>query len=124
MRLALAVHMHPGIPGVNSFMNSHEQKIHRIFLSEFQRKQCLPFPQSVIPQGIIPVFVSQGMHKNKVMTVKKPGSDARSRDAVVEEAHVLTSLQHDHVVRILGVVMRPQQHSLVLECLHDGDLRW
>ncbi len=65
----------------------------------------------------------QGMHKNKIATIKKPKSDLRSVEATIEEGRVLAPLKHDHVIRMLGVIKR-EEPCLVLESLLDGDLNW
>ena len=63
----------------------------------------------------------QAMYKNKVVVVKKPKSDAMSKESIVEEAQVLMPLKHNNILRLLGVIRRDEP-SLVIECLHDGDL--
>ena len=63
----------------------------------------------------------QARYRNKIVVVKKPKSDAMSKESILEEAQVLMHLKHNNIVRLLGVILRDEP-NLVIECFHDTDL--
>ncbi len=66
-----------------------------------------------------------GPDRTRRVAVKclKDGSDVESKQKFVLEARTLAALQHDHIVRLLGVCMNDEPNLIVIELMKFGDLR-
>ena len=63
----------------------------------------------------------QALYKNKIVAIKKPNEERRSKEAIAEEITLIKQLSHPNILKFHGVMVT-SEIGLVLESMQDGDL--